>query len=134
MEREELVRRCAYAVAVATGVDPFASMDDRTRSDDSVQIARKLWAQLVVTVLGVNHTQAARLLNRHRETVIINLTEVMDWADPEMHPRGNQFGVALDEMSEALAQLLSGALATARAAPTPIERSKINRKRQARAQ
>lgn len=133
MEETEIVRRCAFAVAVATGVDPY-DHQDVVRGDDQLQVARRLWAHLVAVEFGINHTQAARLIDRTRRSVIINLSEIADWADPEMHPRGNQFGWALENMGEALRALLHEGLAVAKAAPTPIERSKINRKRaQARA-
>lgn len=129
MTQEELVRRCAYAVAVVTGVDP-AAHTHVIKGDDDLQKARKLWVHLVAIECGVNHSQAARLLARNRETIIINLREVADWRDAESHPRaGAALDDALESMGDALHALLGSSIAAAQALPTPIERSRINRRR-----
>jgi len=124
---EDLVRRCSYAVAVVTGVDPFEHRHE-VKADDRVQIARKLWVHLLSAEFNISRSDAARMLARNRETIIINLAEMEDWRDAELHPRGGrQLDQALDDMGEALRGLMdTGQLAT-EAFPTPIERSRIAR-------
>ncbi len=123
------MRRCAYAVAVVTGVDPHERRHE-LRGDDGLQIARKLWVHLLACEFGISHSEAARMLARKRDTIIISLQEIEDWRDAEMHPRGGQ---ALDQALEAIGEALrglveNGQIATA-AMPTPIERSRMNRLR-----
>lgn len=129
---EELVRRCSHAVAVVTGVDPWEHRND-THVEDKVQIARKLWVHLLASEFGMSRAEAARMLARRRETIIINLAELEDWRDSELHPRaGRALDEALDAMGAQLRCLMeSGAIATS-AMPTPIERSRIARARSAR--
>lgn len=126
---EELVRRCSFAVAVVTGVDPWERRHE-LKGDDELQIARKLWVHLLACEFNVSHSEAARMLARNRETIIISLREMEDWRDAEMHPRGGQaLDRALDQIGEALRGLVeNGQIATA-AIPTPIERSRMNRQR-----
>lgn len=131
LSAEDLVRRCSYAVAVVTGVDPYARRNE-TRGDDALQIARKLWVQFVAAEFGMSNSDAARMLARNRETIIINLAEIEDWRDAEMHPRaGELLDCALDTMGECMRSLLQSGMEAARAVPTPIERSRMNRKRSA---
>jgi len=129
LSTEELMRRCAYAVAVATGIDPYERRHE-VRGDDEQQIARKLWVHLLATEFNVSRSEAARMLARKRDTIIISLSEIEDWRDAELHPRGGQaFDRALESIGEALRGLVeNGQIATA-AAPTPIERSRMNRLR-----
>lgn len=123
------MRRCSYAVAVVTGVDPWAHRNE-VRVDDHIQIARKLWVHLLASEFGINNSEAARMLARSRETIIINLAEMEDWRDAELHPRaGAALDAALDAIGEALRGLMeTGQVATA-SMPTPIERSRIARAR-----
>lgn len=128
LSAEDLVRRCSYAVAVVTGVDPFERRHE-TRGDDALQIARKLWVHLLAAEFSMSHSEAARMLARSRETVIINLAEIEDWRDEEMHPRaGSTFDASLDEIGAVLRQLVESGAVAASAAPTPIERSQIRRR------
>lgn len=128
---EELVRRCSYAVAVVTGVDPFERRHE-TKGDDGLQIARKLWVHLLASEFGISHSEAARMLARHRETIIISLREIEDWRDAELHPRGGRvLDEALDRIGDALRGLVENGQAATAAMPTPIERSRINRSRSA---
>lgn len=128
LSQDDLVRRCAYAVATATGVDPFERRNE-TKGDEALQKARKLWVQLVAIECGLSNVEAARALQRNRETVIINLREMEDWRDPEMHRRADMLNDALDGMGEALRSLLSNALMAEEAFPSPVERARINRRR-----
>lgn len=130
---EDLVRRCSYAVAVVTGIDPFEHRHE-VKGDEGLQIARKLWVHLLSAEFNISKIDAARMLARNRETIIINLSEMEDWRDAELHPRGAvMLDRALDEMGEALRGLMdTGQIATG-AMPTPIERSRIARMRQVRA-
>ena len=127
MSEDEVVRRCSYAVAVLTGVDPFAHRHI-LKGDDELQKARKLWAQFVAVDMGIPVTQAARVLARSRETIIINLQEIQDWRDHELHPRGRMFDEAMENVSEAIRLMLHGADQLANAAPSPVERSRMNRR------
>lgn len=128
LSQEEIVRRCAFAVAVAIGVDPFERRHE-TRGDDALQKARKLWVQLVAVECGMSNAEAARCLARNRETIIINLREVEDWRDADMHRRAEMLDDGLEDMGAALRQLLNGARLVEDACPNPIERSRINRRR-----
>lgn len=129
---EDLVRRCSYAVAVVTGVDPWERRHE-LKGDEALQIARKIWVHLLAAEFGMSNVEAARMLARSRETIIINLAEMEDWRDSELHPRaGRQLDQALDAMGEALRGLVeTGQIATA-SIPTPIERSRIARHRSQR--
>lgn len=128
LSQEEIVRRCAYAVAVATGVDPFEFRHE-TKGADWLQRARKLWVQLVAVECGMSNAEAAMALARNRETVIINLREFEDWRDPDMHRRAEMLDDGVEAMGDALRALLNGAALVEGGMPTPIERSKINRRR-----
>lgn len=132
LSSEEIVRRCAYAVAIVTGVDPYEYRNE-VRVDDGVQIARKLWVHLLASEFSMSNAEAARMLARRRETIIINLAEMEDWRDQELHPRG---GAALDRALDEIGAALTGLMTTGQVAtasmPTPIERSRIARMRNAR--
>lgn len=128
LSQEDLVRRCAYAVAVVTGVDPYEHRNE-IKGDDALQISRKLWVHLLAAEFGMSNAEAARMLARKRETVIINLGEVEDWRDRDMHPRaGDSFDRALDQIGEALRGLVDSGMIAASSAPTQIERSRIRRR------
>lgn len=118
-------------MAVVTGVDPFERRNE-LKGDDALQISRKLWVHLLACEFGMSHSEAARYLARNRETVIINLAEIEDWRDAEMHPRGGDaFDIAVDQVGAILRGLVEHGAAAASAAPTPIERSRMNRRRAA---
>lgn len=124
---EELVRRCSYAVAVVTGVDPYERRNE-TKGDDELQLARKLWVFAISQVFGIPTSEASRLLARKRETIIINLAEIEDWRDPSMHPRaGRMLDDALTNLGDALRSLMESGQIAAIALPTPIERSRMRR-------
>lgn len=129
LSAEDLVRRCAFAAAVVTGVDPYVRRNE-VKGDDALQIARKLWVQFVAAEFGMTNSDAARMLARNRETIIINLAEIEDWRDAELHPRaGALLDCAIETMGEAMRSLLQSGLEAARSVPTPIERSRMNRSR-----
>lgn len=130
LSQEDIVRRCAYAVAVATGIDPFERRHE-VKGDDGLQVSRKLWVQLVAVECGMSNAEAARLLARNRETIIINLREMEDWRDGEMHKRAEMLDDGIDRVGDALRALLNGAVLIEGAFPSPIERSRINRRRAA---
>lgn len=132
LSSEDLVRRCSHAVAVVTGVDPYEHRNE-VRVDDKVQIARKLWVHLLASEFSMSNSEAARMLARSRETIIINLSEMEDWRDAELHPRG---GAVLDEALDTMGAALKGLMETGQVAteamPTPVERSRIARTRNMR--
>ena len=124
---EELVRRCSYAVACVTGVDPFERRHE-VKGDDDLQIARKLWVYSISQVFGIPTSEASRLLARNRETIIINLAEIEAWRDPSLHPRaGRMLDDALSTLGDALRPLMESGQIAAIAFPTPIERSRMRR-------
>lgn len=129
LSSEELVRRCSYAVALVTGVDPWERRHE-LKGDDGLQIARKLWVHLLACEFGVSHSEASRILARNRETIIISLREIEDWRDAELHPRGaTALDNALEVIGEALKSLVEHGQVATEAMPTPIERSRMNRLR-----
>lgn len=116
-------------MAVVTGVDPFERRHE-VKGDDGLQIARKLWVHLLACEFGMSHSEAARMLARKRETVIVSLGELEDWRDTELHPRGGRdLDKALDNIGEALRGLVENGVVATAAMPTPIERSRMNRVR-----
>lgn len=128
LSQDDLVRRCAYAVAVAIGVDPYERRHE-VKGDDALQKARKLWVHLVAIELGMSNAEAARTLARKRETVIINLREIEDFRDPELHGRAQMLDDGLNAMGDALRSLMAGAGLVEGGLPSPLERSRINRRR-----
>lgn len=116
-------------MAVATGVDPYERRHE-LRGDDELQRARKLWVHLLACEFGISHSEAARMLARSRETIIISLRELEDWRDVGLHPRGAvALDRAIDGIGEGLRGLVENGQIAAAAMPTPIERSRMNRMR-----
>lgn len=115
MTQEEIIRRCAYAVAVATGIDPHECMGER-KGDSDLQLARKLWIQLVCVECGVPRKKAASLCNRARSAVIYDLHEVEEWRDDEV------FDQVAERFGAAVRALIEHAFAVKEASPGRAER------------
>lgn len=118
MSPEQIVRLCAHVVGIATGVDPHDRRRER-KGDAQLQIARKLWVQMVVIECGINRVQAARLCDRARETIDDDLREIDAWRDQAA------LDESLERYGEAVRALIEHAHAIASSLPSPRDRYRM---------